>query len=72
MSPQDKLAMRLRARKSAQRFTEAEFVKGWNRQADRLVELAKEPPPKPSTKEEQLVAGSYVSLLGYDIFKLLR
>lgn len=26
---QDKIAMRLRARKSAQRFTEAEFAKKW-------------------------------------------
>jgi alpha-1,2-mannosyltransferase len=31
--------MRKRARESAKRFTEAEFVKGWLLQMDALVEL---------------------------------
>ncbi|KAG9237297.1 putative GDP-Man:Man(3)GlcNAc(2)-PP-Dol alpha-1,2-mannosyltransferase [Amylocarpus encephaloides] len=37
----DKLAMRCRARKSAKRFTEEEFVKGWLKQMEKLVVLRK-------------------------------
>ena len=36
---EDKLAMRLRARESAKRFTEEEFAKGWVVQMERLVQL---------------------------------
>ena len=36
---EDKLAMRLRARESAKRFTEEEFAKGWIVQMERLVQL---------------------------------
>ncbi|TVY78292.1 GDP-Man:Man(3)GlcNAc(2)-PP-Dol alpha-1,2-mannosyltransferase [Lachnellula suecica] len=35
----DKLAMRLRARRSAKRFTEEEFAKGWTMQMEKLVIL---------------------------------
>lgn len=41
LSTPDPLAMRLRARKSAQRFTEEEFARGWLVQLGRLVNLAK-------------------------------
>ncbi|KAI9831449.1 MAG: asparagine-linked glycosylation protein [Sarea resinae] len=37
LSPEDKLAMRLRARESAKRFTEAAFARLWLVQMDRLV-----------------------------------
>jgi alpha-1,2-mannosyltransferase len=36
---EDKLAMRLRARESAKRFTEGEFAKGWISQMENLVRL---------------------------------
>jgi alpha-1,2-mannosyltransferase len=39
LSLEDKLAMRRRARISAQRFTEEEFSKGWVRQMEKLVVL---------------------------------
>lgn len=39
LSPEDKLAMRLRARQSAKRFTEEEFAKGWLAQMEKLVAL---------------------------------
>lgn len=35
----DKLAMRLRARDSAKRFTEEEFARGWIAQMEKLVRL---------------------------------
>lgn len=37
LSPDEKLAMRLRARKSAKRFTEEEFAKGWLSALDVMV-----------------------------------
>lgn len=39
LSLEDKLAMRLRARLSAKRFTEEEFAKGWIQVMQRLVSL---------------------------------
>lgn len=39
MSPQDTLAMRLRARTSAKRFTDEEFAKGFIEQVEKLVVL---------------------------------
>jgi alpha-1,2-mannosyltransferase len=36
---ENKLEMRLRARRSAQRFTEEEFAKKWISQMERLVKL---------------------------------
>lgn len=39
---QDKLTMRRRARKSAQRFTEEEFAKRWVAAMEKLVVLRKE------------------------------
>ncbi|KAH6639750.1 hypothetical protein C7974DRAFT_389126 [Boeremia exigua] len=39
LSPQDTLAMRLRARKSAGRFTDAAFAEKWLRNMDKLVRL---------------------------------
>jgi alpha-1,2-mannosyltransferase len=36
---EDKLSMRLRARKSAKRFTEEEFAKKWVYQMDLLIRL---------------------------------
>jgi len=39
LNPTENLAMRRRARKSAQRFTEEEFAKGWLRALDELVAL---------------------------------
>ena len=39
LSLKDKLAMRKRARESAKRFTEEEFVKGWLAVMERLVDL---------------------------------
>jgi len=39
LSLDDKLAMRLRARQSAKRFTEEEFAKGWIKQMEKLVKL---------------------------------
>lgn len=41
LSIQDKVPVRMRARKSAQRFTEAEFAKKWIAQAERLVAMKK-------------------------------
>lgn len=35
----DKLAMRLRARESAKRFTEEQFARGWITQMEKLVKL---------------------------------
>ena len=40
LSTPDRLAMRLRARKSAQRFTEEAFARTWLVEMDRLVALA--------------------------------
>lgn len=39
LSLNDTLGMRKRARKSAKRFTEEEFAKGWIRQMETLVKL---------------------------------
>lgn len=39
MTPEETLAMRLRARSSAQRFTEDAFAKKWIMQLERLVRL---------------------------------
>jgi len=39
LSLKDKLSMRRRARQSAKRFTEEEFVKGWIAQMEKLVDL---------------------------------
>ena len=39
LSLEDKLAMRLRARQSAQRFTEGQFTKSWISQMQKLVQL---------------------------------
>ena len=41
LSVPNPLEMRLRARKSAKRFTEAEFARDWLVQMDRLVALTK-------------------------------
>ncbi|KAL4868820.1 hypothetical protein BDV12DRAFT_93772 [Aspergillus spectabilis] len=39
LSPEEKVAMRLRARKSALRFTEEEFSKKWLKEVGKLVEM---------------------------------
>lgn len=39
MSPEDKVAMRLRARASAKRFTDEEFAKGFIGQLEKLVAM---------------------------------
>lgn len=39
LSLEDKLAMRLRARQSAKRFTEEQFAKRWILQMEKLVKL---------------------------------
>ena len=39
--------MRLRARKSAQRFSEEEFTKGWCLKLRELIELAQHPVHRP-------------------------
>jgi alpha-1,2-mannosyltransferase len=41
LSLSDKLEMRLRARKSAKRFTEEEFIRCWIKQMEVLVKLRK-------------------------------
>jgi alpha-1,2-mannosyltransferase len=41
LSVRDPLSMRIRARKSAERFTEEEFAREWLIQMDRLVALTK-------------------------------
>lgn len=39
LSLEDKLALRLRARQSAKRFTEEQFAKSWIAQMEKLVKL---------------------------------
>jgi alpha-1,2-mannosyltransferase len=39
LANEDKLAIRLRARQSAKRFTEEEFAKGWIKQMEKLVKV---------------------------------
>ena len=39
--PEDALAMRLRARESARRFSEEVFAEAWVRQLGRLVDLSR-------------------------------
>ena len=67
----EKMAMRRRARESAKRFTEAEFAKGWNEQINLLLGLLRSP-PKSAGWKNQLLAGSYLAVLAFDIFKLVR
>ena len=74
LPPEEKYAMRIRARASAKRFGEKEFADGWVEQVKKLVILER----KASVMEqgtEQLttyaVGAAYLSFIGYEIWGIL-
>lgn len=73
LSPEEKLAMRLRARSSAKRFGDQEFADDWIAQVETLVALDTAP-AEPDYPEFGIcaMAAAYASFIGYEIWKILR
>lgn len=70
---EEKIAMRLRARSSAERFGEKEFSDGWIVQAEKLVELHT---TSPDSDFPELgvcaVTIAYLAFISYEVWKIFR
>lgn len=74
LSPEEKIAMRIRARSSAERFDQKHFNTGWVDVVERLIKLSRDPIP-PTTGHDNAIliaGGAYLFFIVFDVWKMLR
>ena len=74
LSPEEKIAMRIRARSSAKRFGQEQFDRGWIDVAEKLVDLERHPRINVEENDNAvwLAGAAYLFFIVFDIWKILR
>ena len=74
LSSEEKTAMRIRARSSAKRFSQAQFDRGWIDVAENLVKLTKHPIINVEKQDNAvwLAGAAYLFFIVFEIWKILR